>query len=83
MLAATKSSVYDLCINIEKAKSRVELKQAFKEFNAVMRILLEAAPTDRHHTLVRDSLCSLKLSKRLRGTLLFTTTVCLALLQYQ
>ena len=81
MLSATKSSVYDLCVNIERAKSRVEVKRAFKEFNDVMRILLEAAPTDRHDTLVRDYLWSLKLSKRLRKTLLSTSPVTVALLQ--
>ena len=83
MLAATKCSVYDLCINIEKAKNRVELKQAFKEFNAVMRIFLEAAPTDRHPTIARNALCSFKLSKRLRETLLSASPVAVALVQYK
>ena len=83
MLSATKSSVYDLCVNIERAKNRVDVKRAFREFNAVMRILLEAATADQHDTLVRDSLCSLKLSKRWRETLLSTSPVSLALLQYK
>ena len=81
ILSATKSSVYDLCVNMERAKYMVEVKQAFKELNAVVRILLEAAPTDQHDTLVRDSLWSLKLSKRLRETLLSTSPVTVALLQ--
>ena len=59
------------------------MKQAFKEFNAVVRILLEAAPGEQHDNLVRNSLCSLKLSKRLKETLLSTTPVAVALLQYK
>ena len=44
MLRATKSSLNNLCVNREKARNRAEVLQAFKEFNAVVRILLEAAP---------------------------------------
>ena len=43
MLRATKSSLYKLCVNMEKARNRAEVLQAFKEFNAVVRIWLEAA----------------------------------------
>ena len=38
---------------------------------------------DQHDTLVRDVLCSLDLSKRLRETLLSTSPVAVALLQYK
>ena len=66
ILSTSKSSLFDLCVNMEKAKSRAEVKAAFKEFNAVVRILLESAPGDQFTTLVRDALCSFKLSDRLR-----------------
>ena len=44
LLRATNSSVFELCMNIERAKNRLELKAAFKQFNAVIRMFLEAAP---------------------------------------
>ena len=83
MLEATKSSFNKLCINMEKARNKAEVLQAFKEFNAVVRILLEAAPGDQHDHLVRDVLCSFDLSKRLRKSLLSTSPVPVALLQYK
>ena len=83
MLNATKSSMYDLCVNIEKAKNRAEVKAAFTEFNMVVRILLEAAPGDEHNTLVRESLCSFKLSARLEEALLSVSSVSVALLKWK
>ena len=66
MLSTAKSSVCELCVSMEREKNRTEVKQAFKEFNAVVTILLEAALVEHHDTLMRDSLCFFKLSKRLR-----------------
>ena len=83
ILGTSKSSFSDLCANMEKAKSRAEVKAAFKEFNAVVRILLEAAPGDQFTALVKDSLCSFKLSDRLREALLSTSPVSVALIQYK
>ena len=83
ILGTSKSSFSDLCANMEKAKSRAEVKAAFKEFNAVVSILLEAAPGDQFTALVKDSLCSFKLSDRLREALLSTSPVSVALIQYK
>ena len=83
MLSTTKSSMYDLCVNIEKAKDRAEVKAAFTEFNMVVRILLEAAPGDEHDALVRESLCSFKLSARLKEALLSASSVSVALSRWK
>ena len=66
MLSATSSSIYDLCTNIEGAKSKGEVKAAFTQFNVVVRMFLEAAPKEEHDKLVRDALCSVRLSDRLQ-----------------
>ena len=52
ILGTSKSSFFDLCANMERAKSKAEVKAAFKEFNAVVRILLEAAPGEQFSELV-------------------------------
>ena len=83
ILGTSKCSFAVLCANMEKAKSRAQVKAAFKEFNAVVRILLEAAPGEQFTALVRDSLCSFKLSARLREALLSTSPVSVALIQYK
>ena len=83
MLNATGSSVFDLCNNIERARTRDGLKAAFSEFNMVVRIFLEAAPTTEHDNLVRDTLCSVHLSERLLTFLESASTVPEALAQYK
>ena len=69
MLSATGSSIFDLCTNIKKAKTKDEVKAAFTKFNVVMRIFLEAAPTVEHDKLVCDSLFSVRWSEHLRSSL--------------
>ena len=44
MLSATSSSVFDLCTNIERAKSKDEVKAAFTQFNVLVRMFLEQHP---------------------------------------
>ena len=83
MLSATGSSVFDLCNNIEKARTKAEVKTAFTEFNVVARIFLEAAPRAEHDRLVRDSLCSVRLSGPLRSILEYATSVPEALALYK
>ena len=83
MLSTTSSSIHLLCINIEKARNKDELKAAFSKFNAVIRIFLEAAPSTEHDYLVRDSICAIPLSQRLRSALEATSSVPEALTQYK
>ena len=58
VLSATKNSLYNLCVNMEQAKDKAEVKAAFKQFNSVVSIVLEAAPGHQHDDLVRDCLCT-------------------------
>ena len=83
MLSATSSSFFDLCTNIEEAKSRGELKTAFTQFNAVVRMFLEAAPRAEQDKLVREALCSVRLSGRLKLALQAAASVPDALAQYK
>ena len=83
MLSATSSSMLDLCINIEKATSKDEVKVAFTEFNGVTRIFIEAAPEAEHDRLVRNSLCLAQPSPRLRSFLQSASSVPEALTQYK
>ena len=69
MLSTTGSSIHLLCINIEKARTKDKLKAAFSKFNAVVRMFLEAAPSAEHNSLVKDSLCSIQSSQRLKFSL--------------
>ena len=83
MLSATSSSMLDLCINIEKATSRDEVKVAFTEFNGVTRMFIEAAPEAEHDRLVRNSLCSAQPSPRLKSFLQSASSVPEPLTQYK
>ena len=83
MLSATGSSVLQLCTSIESARSKQEVKAAFTQFNLVIRIFLKAAPNAEHDSLVRDSLCSVGLSDRLKLLLQSAASVPEALSQYK
>ena len=83
MLSATSSSMLDLCINIEKATSKDEVKVAFTAFNGVTRIFIEAAPEAEHDRLVRNSLCLAQPSPRLSSFLQSASSVPEALTQYK
>ena len=50
MLSVSNSSIFDLCMNIENAWSKATVKSAFKQFNGVIRIFMEAAPGAEHST---------------------------------
>ena len=81
MLSISKSSVLDLCMNIENARRRSKLKSAFKQFNGIIRIFFEAAPGVEHDTLVRETLCTTGVSERLKELLGSASSVMEALTQ--
>ena len=83
MLSVSNSSVVDLCMNIENAKSRATVKSAFKQFNSVIRIFLEAAPGAEHDTLLRESLCATPVSERFDELLRSSASVQEALKLYK
>ena len=49
----------------------------------VVRILLEAAPGEAHDALVRESLCSFRLSDRFKAVLQTATSVSVAFFKYK
>ena len=83
MLSVTNSSVCDLCIDIENARSKPTVKAALTQFNAVVRFFLEAAPGAEHDTLVRDYLLSTRVSERLGELLRSSASVEEALKEYK
>ena len=83
MLSISKSSVLDLCMNIENARSKATLKSAFKQFNAIIRIFFEAALGVENDTLVRETIGATGVSNRLRGLLESASSVEEALTQYK
>lgn len=58
-------NLLDLCLRIEAATTSVEAKAAFKEFNLLMAIYLEAAPGPEHDKLLRGVLSEVQLSEKL------------------
>ena len=75
--------MYNLCVNIEREKNKLELKAAFKQFNAIIRMFLEAAPGPVHDSLVMSSICSVRLSERLKALMATAGSVPTALAQYK
>ena len=83
MLSVANSSVFDLCMNIENARSKATVKAAFTQFNASIRFFLEAAPDAEDDTLVRDTLCATRVSERLEELLRSSSSVEEALREYK
>ena len=69
LLAATSDSLMLICKAMEDASSREELGQAFKRFNGITRILLEAVPGTEFDQMVLDAGRSFELSPRLNNCL--------------
>ena len=83
VLSTTGSSFFELCSSIERARTRDGLKAAFSQFNLVLRVFLGAAPASEHDKLVRDTLCSLNPTERLKSFLESATSVTEALSLYK
>ena len=69
LMALTKDSLYDICMEAEGSTNRGDLKVAFKRFNGVMRIFLGAAPGASYDRLTREAIESVRLSSRLSNLL--------------
>ena len=83
LLAATDESFVLICKAIEEASSREELKDAFKRFNGVTRILLEAAPGTEFDLMVLKAGRSLEMSPRLNDFLAGAASLKSGLLSYK
>ena len=75
LLAATGDSLMLICKAMEDASSREELTQAFKRFNGITRILLEAVPGTEFDQMVLDAGRSFELSPRLNNCLNSATSL--------
>ena len=75
LLAATNESLVMICKTIENASSREELSHAFKRFNGVTRILLEAAPGADFDQAMLEAVRSLEMSPRLGNFLAGATSL--------
>ena len=62
-------TLLDLCLKIEAATTGMEARAAFKDFNRLMMIYLEAAPAPEHDKLLRGVLSSFKLSGKLASAI--------------
>ena len=58
-------TLIDVCHKIEAASTSMEARAAFKDFNRLMMIYLEAAPAPEHDKLLRGVLSSTELSGKL------------------
>ena len=83
LMALTKDSLYDICMEAEGASNRDGLKVAFKRFNGVTRILLGAAPGASYDRLTREAFESVRLSPRLSNHLGTAPSVQVAIRDYK
>ena len=60
LLTATKESFTDICLEVENATNRNALKAAFRRFNRILQMLVEAAPNDSYYHLCLEALIELK-----------------------
>ena len=64
LMNITGESVLGVCLEVEAATTREAVKKAFRRFNGITRMFLEAAPAPEHDGLIREALGSLQLSKK-------------------
>ena len=65
LLTTTKESFTDICLEIENASNKNALKAAFRRFNRILQMLVEAAPNDSYYHLCLEALIELKPSPKL------------------
>ena len=64
LMSVTGDTFLGVCLEVEAATSREAVKKAFRRFNGITRMFLEAAPAPEHDGLIREALGSLQLSKK-------------------
>ena len=64
LMSVTGDTFLDVCLEVEAATSREAVKKAFRRFNGITRMFLEAAPAPEHDGLIREALGSLQLSEK-------------------
>ena len=79
-LEATEDSLLAVCERVESATSREGIKAAFQQFNKIMRIFEEMAPTEPQ---VQEAICNLTVSACFRGILVPASTLKEAIIAYK
>ena len=83
IMSETGDTMLDICLRAEAAVSSVEARATFKQFNLLMRILLEAAPGLEHEGLLRQAILSIKMSKRFSGAISSASSIRTAIKEYK
>ena len=69
VLTATGDSLSARCTRIENATTRKELREAFRPFNAIMRVFTEAVPRDVDDRLAVEALATIPTTARFKELL--------------
>ena len=69
LLESTGDSMLSICKDIEGATTKSLLRSYCRRFNGILRIFLELAPAREHDVLVKEAICSLQVSRRLKTLL--------------
>ena len=69
LMDASGESILEICTEAESATTKEHLRESFRRFTRIVRILLEAVPEPEFDRQVRDALIAFKVSSRLSGFL--------------
>ena len=83
LMTASGDTMVDICLRAEAAVTSNEARAAFKQFNLLMRILLEAAPGLEHEDLLRQAIESIKVSRRFSVAISSATSIRTAVKEYK
>ena len=83
LLESTGDSMLSICKDIEGATTKALLRSYCRRFNGILRIFLELAPAREHDVLVKEAICSLQVSRRLKTLLGSAASVPEALTAYK
>ena len=83
LFKVTKNDLSSICQAVERADSQDALKEAFRPFNKILRMISVAAPGVSHARLVKEPVSSLALSPRFATILESVETVQQAAKQYK
>ena len=83
LMSASEETMFDICLRAEAAVTSGEARAAFKQFNLLMRILLEAAPGLEHEGLLRQAILTIKVSQRFGEAISSASSIRTAIKEYK
>ena len=75
LLEAMNDSLQAMCMRVEKATTKVDVKTMFRKLNRVMRIFLKMAAEITDHRLVLQAICNMGVSQCFEGMLTSATSL--------